>query len=151
VDIPTHWEGTFFTNTLLKLLWLIAQPLFYAFRPSVVRPKTMRPLDLFNAACIVCSDALLCYYFGPKPVGYLILSTLLGMGLHPVAGHFVAEHYVFQKGFETYSYYGALNYLCWNVGYHNEHHDFPRGLSSCLCVSGGVIVCIVYCLCCVLE
>ena len=126
MDLPTPWEGNFFTNTPLKALWLLLQPLFYSLRPTIMRPKKPMKLDILNTVVILCTDALIVYYISPWAVFYLVISTLLGMGFHPVAGHFISEHYVFVEGHETYSYYGALNYLCWNVGYHNEHHDFPK-------------------------
>ena len=126
-DIPTRWEGRFFTNTFLKSIWLLMQPFFYALRPTVIRPKQPNTKDYLNTLVIVLSDLAIFHYCGLRGLLYVVLSSLLGMGFHPVAGHFIAEHYVFPGDkVETYSYYGALNYLCWNVGYHNEHHDFPR-------------------------
>ncbi|CAF2882586.1 unnamed protein product [Rotaria sp. Silwood2] len=71
-------------------------------------------------------DGIMFYFLGCKTALYCILSTILGLSIHPISGHFIAEHYVFKEGYETYSYYGPLNSITYNVGYHNEHHDFPN-------------------------
>ncbi|KAF1600663.1 Sphingolipid delta(4)-desaturase/C4-monooxygenase DES2, partial [Aptenodytes patagonicus] len=125
VDIPTDFEGWFFCTPLRKLLWLFLQPLFYSLRPLYVNPKAITRMEIFNALVQFSIDLIIYYLWGLKPIVYLIAGTILCMGLHPISGHFIAEHYMFLKGYETYSYYGPLNWLTFNVGYHMEHHDFP--------------------------
>ena len=44
------------------------------------------------------------------------------MGLHPMAGHVISEHFLWAPNNETFSYYGPLNLIAWNVGYHMAHH-----------------------------
>ncbi|GLE07012.1 hypothetical protein PINS_up016830 [Pythium insidiosum] len=114
VDLPTQLEGKIFNNTLAKLL-----------RPLYVNPKKPTIWEFYNLVACVIYNIFIFVYAGPWGLAYLLISTLLGAGLHPVAAHFIAEHYVFILGYETYSYYGILNWLTFNVGYHNEHHDFP--------------------------
>lgn len=125
-DVPTDFEVKYFTNPLMKCAWLIAQPLWYAFRPLFMKPKPFVFWEGVNWVAQVAFDAAVIYFFGVKGMVYLWMGTLLGLGLHPSAGHFIAEHYEFIKGQETYSYYGFWNFFNFNVGYHNEHHDFPR-------------------------
>ena len=125
-DIPSELEGKIFNRTWKKVFWVLLQPLFYAIRPLMVNPKPMEPKEALNFALTIGFDLWFAYIFGIKATLFNIASTLLGMGLHPVAGHFISEHYTFKEGQETYSYYGWLNLVAFNVGYHNEHHDFPR-------------------------
>lgn len=126
VDIPTDFEGWFFCTTFRKLVWVILQPLFYAFRPLFINPKPITYLEIINTMTQIIFDIIVYYVFGIKSLVYMLAASLLGLGLHPISGHFIAEHYMFLKGHETYSYYGPLNLLTFNVGYHNEHHDFPN-------------------------
>ena len=125
VDVPTDAERQLFTSTPLKALWMVLQPAFYALRPLFTNPKTPQAGEVINWACALTFDAAVVWCWGWKALVYLFMSTMLGMGIHPVAGHFIAEHYTFSPNAETYSYYGPINWLTFNVGYHNEHHDFP--------------------------
>ncbi|KAL5009220.1 hypothetical protein ScPMuIL_014801 [Solemya velum] len=125
VDIPTTLEAKFFKNSLTKFIWVFNQPWFYIFRPLFIQPKPMGLLEAFSILVGVSFDIAVYHFWGFKALFYFIGGSILGSGLHPLAGHFISEHYVFKKGFETYSYYGPLNLFVFNVGYHNEHHDFP--------------------------
>lgn len=125
VDLPTEWEGKFFHNTFTKIIWLFLQPAFYALRPLVVRPKPITRLEALNIVVQIVFDLLVLHFFGVKALTYLLAGSLLSLGIHPMSAHFIAEHYMYEHGYETFSYYGVWNYITFNVGYHMEHHDFP--------------------------
>ncbi|KAI9879545.1 MAG: hypothetical protein M1830_008172 [Pleopsidium flavum] len=142
-DLPTSLEALFLDSVLGKAFFCTFQILFYAIRPMLIYKLPITRIHLFNMAAQLAFDYLLIYYVGGRALAYLILSSFLAGSLHPCAGHFIAEHYVFDKQSlpfrtedkdspalaapvpETFSYYGPLNLLTYNVGLHNEHHDFP--------------------------
>eukprot|EP00999_Lentomonas_sp_LEN2_P000576 NODE_1574_length_807_cov_90.054412_g1525_i0.p1 GENE.NODE_1574_length_807_cov_90.054412_g1525_i0~~NODE_1574_length_807_cov_90.054412_g1525_i0.p1 ORF type:complete len:239 (+),score=39.07 NODE_1574_length_807_cov_90.054412_g1525_i0:71-718(+) len=126
-DIPGDWEADCVRNNLLlKILFIFMIPVTYSMRPAVVHPLKKTAMEAFNFMLILATDALIFYNFGGKGLFYILCGTLMGMCMHPAAGHFLAEHYCWEPESETSSYYGPWNILMYNVGYHVEHHDFPR-------------------------
>eukprot|EP00931_Biecheleriopsis_adriatica_P078764 TRINITY_DN52180_c0_g1_i1.p2 TRINITY_DN52180_c0_g1~~TRINITY_DN52180_c0_g1_i1.p2 ORF type:complete len:352 (+),score=53.31 TRINITY_DN52180_c0_g1_i1:53-1057(+) len=135
-DVPTRMEGWLITDTATcyidhtcrKAIFMFFQIFAYALRPLFIKP-TLVPWDgwmLFNYVTQFSFDGLMIYLFGAPVIWWFLLSTFFAGSIHPTAGHFIAEHYVVEGEVETYSYYGPLNRLAYNVGYHNEHHDFPN-------------------------
>jgi sphingolipid delta-4 desaturase len=125
VDIPAYPEARTFKGAAGKLIWCFTQILFYALRPLFVHPIKLNKWQVINIITQAAVMAVFIYFAGWIALLYLLVSDFFAGSLHPLAGHFIAEHYVFKEGQETYSYYGPLNKLAFNVGYHNEHHDFP--------------------------
>lgn len=125
-DIPTEAEARLFKGVLGRLIWVTMQPFFYAVRPMVLQPRRLTPAMILVLLIQLSFNYAIYHFLGWQSFFYLFGGTLLGTGLHPMSGHFVAEHFEFVHGQETYSYYGPMNWLTYNVGYHNEHHDFPK-------------------------
>ncbi|KAI9661433.1 MAG: hypothetical protein M1829_006264 [Trizodia sp. TS-e1964] len=134
-DLPTALEAFFLDSVLGKAFFATFQIIFYALRPMMIYRLPMTKIHLLNVVAQVAFDYLIKKCFSGHALAYLVISSFFAGSLHPCAGHFIAEHYVFEKRPvdakpiaplpETYSYYGPLNALTYNVGFHNEHHDFP--------------------------
>ena len=125
-DLASNWEARLFRGFFGKFFWLLFQILFYGLRPLLthpIKPDKWQVINLLTQLAFVSVYFLLTGWWG---IGYLFFSLVLASGIHPLSGHFIAEHYLFVPEQETYSYYGPLNKLVFNVGYHNEHHDFPN-------------------------
>ena len=127
VDLPNRWEGRLVGNVWYrKAIWLMLFPLLQLTRPPRVKTYTMWSRWLFlNVACAVAYDAAILYFCGGAGLFYLALSFFFSIGLHPLGARWIQEHFTLDPQQETFSYYGPINLVALNVGYHNEHHDLP--------------------------
>ena len=126
-DLASDWEARLIGRRWYgKAMWLLFFPLF-----QLTRPAHLKNISVFNGWTIVnfCTaaafDTFVVMAFGWNGLLYLGASWLFSIGPHPLAGRWIQEHFTLNPEQETASYYGALNVLALNVGYHNEHHDFP--------------------------
>lgn len=127
-DVPAKWEARAVKNRAWrKLLWLLLLPVSYGLlHPLNVRARL--PLDRWLALnvmlCAVAWAAVLALV-GLPGIAYLLLSTYFATGPHPAGAHILQEHVAFDGGNGMASYYGPINLLSVNLGYHLEHHDMP--------------------------
>lgn len=126
-DLPSEWEARLVGNSpVRKAAWLLLFPVFQMLRP--LRIHSMRLIDrgvAVNLAFMVVVDAAIWVLLGPVAFLYLLASVFFSVGLHPVGARWIQRHWLVEDEQETYSYYGLMNLLAFNVGFHNEHHDFP--------------------------
>lgn len=127
-DIPSQWEVEWVGNsTWKKAVWLFFFPGIQLARLN--RLKGTVPIfgmwTYINIAVIVAFDLFVLWAFGPNALLYLFLSFWFSVGgLHPLSARWIQEHFAFGPDQGTFDYYGPLNTLALNIGYHNEHHDF---------------------------
>jgi len=127
-DMPFRWEAKLINNsTIGKSIWLLFYPLF-----QMLRPIRLKEINLFDSWTVVnllvqvVFTAIIVYFLGVKALVFLIISFFFSVGLHPLGARWVQEHFLTHGDHqETKSYYGSMNILNLNVGFHNEHHDFP--------------------------
>lgn len=127
-DIPSRWEAEWVgSSTWRKALWMFFFPAVQLARLSRLK-GTVPIMGLWtyvNIAVIAAFDVFVLWAFGANALLYLILSFWFSVGgLHPLSARWLQEHFAFGPNQGTFDYYGPLNTLALNIGYHNEHHDF---------------------------
>lgn len=128
-DLPSELEARLVGNSSIrKTIWLLFYFLAQMLRVPVL--QRVRLVDGWYVANVVVQLAVMgavVFAWGWTSVAYMLLSSIFAIGLHPVGARWIQEHYLTHPGGqETFSYYGPLNTIAFNVGYHNEHHDLMR-------------------------
>jgi len=125
-DVPSPIEDRIFGHSMLgKATWLSLFSIFQTVR-LLRAPQPFEWATFFNFLGNGIFTYVILISFGARAVVFLLLSSLLSVGLllHPLGARWIAEHWAVKPPQETYSYYGAINTVAFNIGYHNEHHDF---------------------------
>jgi len=129
-EYPSEFEATYFPkNALGKYIWMLCHPMIHSVRgPALVVQRFQWEYDselILNVVLIILADiVLLC-----SPLNSLINFTL-GTSLFAAQTFMFGfwgnmSHTQFLPHRETHNYYGWMNRVFFNFGYHYQHHDFP--------------------------
>uniref|UniRef100_A0A915K4E1 Fatty acid desaturase domain-containing protein n=1 Tax=Romanomermis culicivorax TaxID=13658 RepID=A0A915K4E1_ROMCU len=130
-EYPSELEAKIFPNNFAgKFCWLIFQPFIYTIRTPFLLlkyPQWWWDLEEYANLIFVTLYAALCLVSGyPYFWGHCALSALAASCSNIFGYWGIMSHTEFFPMRETFSYYGYLNNIFMNFGYHMEHHDFPN-------------------------
>ena len=121
---PTRHEARIVRSAWAKLVSFTFGRFYFASRPAnrVVVDRWM----ILNWALCLAYGASVLWLGGLKSFAFGLFAALVAFGPHPVGARRLSEHLTARRGQPTNSYYGVLNRVSFDVGYHVEHHDFPN-------------------------
>lgn len=145
VDVPLRSEVKFVGNSrILKALWLALNMFILPIRSMKKLPVVWSFFMVLNWVTSIGLGIVLLFTYRPALV-YLLCGTILSQSIHPSNARQVQRHIrqfkddridlkeaegkfvpLEKRKMNTFSYYGFMNALTLNVGYHVEHHDFAN-------------------------
>jgi len=147
VDVPGEREMKAVGNSIfLKTMWLILSVFILPVRSVKKLPVKWSTMMVVNWTACLSFSALV--FINSQPAFlYLLLGMVLSQSMHPANARQVQRHLklyakkggetvqepdgadqvpIHDRQLNTFSYYGGLNFLTLNVGFHVEHHDFSN-------------------------
>jgi sphingolipid delta-4 desaturase len=126
-DVPSEWEMRLVGNSSVrKAVWLFLFPVIQVLRTlRVGGSDVFDRWALLNTAINIAFAIAVAQLLGGGALLYLFASFWFSISFHPLGGRWIQEHFTLDPTQETSSYYGPLNVVALNMGYHNEHHDLP--------------------------
>ena len=145
-DIPSELEGRLIRGPVTKTIWACCQILTYALRPMFIKAQDVTRMHVLNWVAQIAFDVAsstsgagsrwrtLCSASSSPAASTRARATSSRSTTSSrtsttrlVRAPPTRERRPCRVPCTTGScrYYGWLNIFCWNVGYHNEHHDFP--------------------------
>ncbi len=104
-------------SSIAKAAWLAGLALVL----GTIRPRRLTRvpfLDRWTVTNVLVQAAAIAAFvsgFGPQPIKFLLASSILAVGLHPLGARWIQDHYVFAAGQETYSYDDLRSHGSWTA------------------------------------
>jgi sphingolipid delta-4 desaturase len=121
---PTRHEARVVHGAWAKLVSFTLGRFYFKSRPAnrVVVDRWM----ILNWAACLAYGAIVLAFGGLRSFAFGLVAALAAFGPHTLGARRLSEHLTGRRGQPTNSYYGVLNRVSFDVGYHVEHHDFPN-------------------------